>query len=68
MRLQGQFPKKVNSPAPVFLVPKSESGNVRLVCDLQSLDLRRNIYRVRPNGSRVASLFFFSGKGGSVKS
>ena len=25
---------------------------------LQSLDLRRNIYRFRPNGSRVASLFF----------
>ena len=25
---------------------------------LQSLDLRRNIYRIRPNGSRVASLFF----------
>ena len=24
-----------------------------------SLDLRENIYRVRPNGSRVASLFFF---------
>ena len=34
-----------------------------------SLDLRENIYRVRPNGSRVASLFFLFGEGGrSVKS